>query len=221
MRLYSRCLCLLFALCFNFSMMTSALAQEALPQSTPNTETASAPNALLQQQLFLPKIVTLVAQNDEVKGLSLDGCMLTSQEMAIAEYLRGDAGQKRSALHCNQILTQVAQERAQDMAERGYFGHVNPDGDGPNYLLLQAGYPLPDWYTPARNSNMVESIAGGYADATSAWQGWMNSNSHKAHILGQNDFYAAQQEYGIGHFELPGSPLGHYWVIITAPAPSN
>ena len=102
------------------------------------------------------------------------------------------------------------------MGTRAYFSHTNPDGYGPNYLVQQAGYALPNWYSQELDANNIESIAAGYGTASAAWEGWMNSTGHRTHILGLDSFWAEQTDYGIGYAYIPGSPYGHYWVVITA-----
>lgn len=115
------------------------------------------------------------------------------------------------------IIENLARARAKDMADRGYFAHVNPDGNAVNYLLRQAGYVLPTWWPTARDLNYCESIAAGYADAASTWTAWMNSPEHKSHLLAQNSFFTSETHYGVGFYQKPGSQYEYYWVVITAP----
>lgn len=143
-------------------------------------------------------------------------CALNAQEQQIARFLFQSPQQQRLALTCHPLLARVARERAQDMAQRDYFGHTNPDGFGPNYLVRQTGYRLPAYYNPAPEANNIESIGGGYTTSEEAWQGWMNSPGHRTHLLGLHPFYAEQIEYGIGYAYAPASSWGHYWVVITA-----
>jgi uncharacterized protein YkwD len=143
-------------------------------------------------------------------------CQLNEYETRIAELMQTHPEQQRASLTCDPILAQVARERAVDMATRNYFDHTNPDGFGPNYLVRQAGYPLPSWYDTAPNANNVESIAAGYSTPDAAWQGWMGSTPHRTHLLGLDPFWAAQIEYGIGYAYNPASDYDHYWVVITA-----
>jgi hypothetical protein len=145
-----------------------------------------------------------------------DACQLSPAEARIVELMQTHPEQMRPGLTCDPILATVARERAQDMATRGYFGHVNPDGYGPNCLVIMAGYPLPAWYAPCPDGNNIESIAGGYSTPDAAWQGWMNSTGHRTHLLGLSSFFAEQIEYGIGYVYDPDSQYGHYWVAITA-----
>lgn len=138
------------------------------------------------------------------------------QEQQLSALLTDAAGQKRKSLSPSSILARVARERARDMARRGYFDHVNPDGEGPNYLATQAGYHLAPIYGKARNGNNIESIGAGPASAEDAWQLWMNSPGHKAHLLGLESFYQDQTEYGVGYAADPSSPYRHYWVVLIA-----
>src|SRR3954470_5239420 len=82
---------------------------------------------------------------------------LTPQEQAIADKMVNSPEQHRPFMVLDPILTQVARSRAMDMATRGYFDHVNPDGKGANYLIEQAGYKLPDWWGDSESANYVES----------------------------------------------------------------
>ncbi len=167
------------------------------------------------QLLYLPVVTNIItnANNITIKTIR---CLPNENEAKFAELLSNDPGQKRAWLICNPLLAQVAHERAMDMALRAYISHVNPDGYGPNYLVRQSGYVLPDYYGKAPTDNNIESIAAGYSSADEAWAGLLNSAPHRSHVLGTDKFYAAQTEYGIGCVQLDSSPYGYYWVIITA-----
>ena len=159
--------------------------------------------------LFLPQISN---SNNVVTAT----CNATPEEAAIAELFLNDALQGRSAAACNPVLTDVARQRAADMAERGYFDHVNPDGTGPNSLVRSAGYRLPAYYDQSAAGNNVESIAAGFSMADAAWIGWMNSPHHRSHALAEEPFFVDQTDYGIGYYYDPDSYYHHYWVLLTA-----
>ncbi|MFN2203984.1 MAG: CAP domain-containing protein [Caldilineaceae bacterium] len=144
-------------------------------------------------------------------------CALNVQEGLLLEYMRRDEQQQRGRLHCNPILSQVARAHAQDMAQRRYFDHVNPDGSGPNFLVTQAGYKLPDWYPEARDANNLESIGAHFATAEKVWTAWTNSPGHRLHVLGLDSFWAEHTEIGVGYYFDENSEYGAYWVLITAP----
>jgi uncharacterized protein YkwD len=130
--------------------------------------------------------------------------------------MRNDPQQQRSSLICNAILVQVAREKALDMATRGYFGHTNPDGYGPNFLVEQAGYLLPSYYNHTPSGNNIESLAGGYSNADDVWQAWIGSSTHRTHVLGEHPFFAEQVDYGVGHIYDAASSHKHYWVLLSA-----
>jgi uncharacterized protein YkwD len=143
-------------------------------------------------------------------------CQLNQHEAAVETLLRHDSGQQRTEMNCNVTLAKVARERAKDMADRDYFGHTNPDGYGPNYLVQSAGYELPSYYGQSISANNVESIAAGHATADAVWSAWMASEKHREHLLAENDFYREQIDYGIGFAQREGAAYQYYWVVITA-----
>jgi uncharacterized protein YkwD len=144
----------------------------------------------------------------------------TVREAEMAALLTGSA-QRRPRLTWNPILAKVARERAWDMATRGYFSHVNPDGVGPNTLVERAGYRLPAAYDHGLAGNNIESAAEGYASAAAAWRHWMASGRHRAHLLGTGANFDRQTEFGIGYAMRPGSRFVSYWVVLIAePAPA-
>lgn len=71
-------------------------------------------------------------------------------------------------------LMQAAQEKAEDMALRGYFSHTSPDGRSP-WAWLQA-----DGYSYIR---AAENLALNSGSALSIEQAWMQSPPHRANIL--------------------------------------
>jgi uncharacterized protein YkwD len=185
-----------------FSILALMIFMAAMPQTI---DAQSAPQTT--QTVYLPLIVYSPVASD---------CQLTAEEQQVLNLLKEHPEQARGTIICHPLLEAVARARAQDMAERDYFDHVNPDGYGPNYLVNAAGYPLPGYYPLQENSNSIESIAGGYSTADDMWEGLLNSPAHRMHVLGQHQFYAEQVEVGIGHVYMSDSDLGHYWVIISA-----
>jgi hypothetical protein len=141
------------------------------------------------------------------------------REAELAAILVGDPGQRRARMVRNALLDSVARGRARDMAARGYFSHVNPDGIGANTLLEAAGHRLPAHYDHSPAGSNIESAGAGppYARAQTAWRAWMGSPPHRTHLLGLNPTFAAQTEFGIGYVWRPQSREGHYWVVLIAP----
>ena len=77
-------------------------------------------------------------------------------------------------LKVNDLLTQAAELKALDMAEKGYFAHTSPEGRTPWYWLEQVGY---------KYSSAGENLAVNFYDSEDVDQAWMNSPTHKANII--------------------------------------
>lgn len=92
-----------------------------------------------------------------------------------------------ATLTMNDKLRSVARAHSEDMRDRDFFSHTNPDGKSPFDRLNDAGITY---------STAGENIAynSGYSDpANQAHNQWMNSPGHKANIL--NSSYT---QIGIG-----------------------
>lgn len=74
----------------------------------------------------------------------------------------------------NPLLSAAAQAAAEDMATRGYFAHVSPDGKDPWHWLNQAGYAY---------SYAGENLAINFTDSENAQTAWMASPTHRANIV--------------------------------------
>jgi hypothetical protein len=88
-----------------------------------------------------------------------------------------------NALEINPLLTLAAQHKASDMLDKGYFDHTSPDGRQPWDFIQAEGYQ----YIYAG-----ENLAMDYLDASSMFQGWMNSPAHRSNIL-----FPDYQEIGV------------------------
>lgn len=168
-------------------------------QATPNLQTA-------QSSLFLP----LISNNPSTETPQM-GWQPNLQEQQLATLFVNDPEQHRQNPTRQDILSHVARARAEDMAERNYFSHTDPDGHEANFLVEQADYQLPDYYP--NNGNNIESIGLNFTTAAAAWQAWKDSPGHRVHVLGEDPFYAEQTDYGFGYAARADR---HYWVVITA-----
>lgn len=80
-------------------------------------------------------------------------------------------------LKTNLLLTEAAQEKANDMAQKGYFAHTSPEGITPWYWIDKVGYQ----YIYAG-----ENLAINFSDSKDVVDAWMNSPSHRSNILNGN-----------------------------------
>lgn len=73
------------------------------------------------------------------------------------------------------VLTAVAEAKAADMAEKGYFAHVSPEGLTPWHWFKQEGYQF---------AYAGENLAIDFSESPDVVRAWMQSPTHRANILG-------------------------------------
>lgn len=73
------------------------------------------------------------------------------------------------------ILTQVAEAKADDMAEKGYFAHTSPEGLTPWHWFKEKGYAF---------TYAGENLAVDFSESSAVQRAWMNSPTHRANIVG-------------------------------------
>ena len=96
----------------------------------------------------------------------------------LVELANGD--RQSTALHPlvpNAALQAAAQEKANDMAIKGYFAHTSPEGITPWYWFERVGYTF---------SYAGENLAVNFSDSKDVDSAWMNSPGHRANILNKN-----------------------------------
>ena len=107
--------------------------------------------------------------------------IIPSDVVSFANEARMSVGLR--ALTPNSVLTQAAEYKAQDMIEHDYFAHTSPAGVEPWFWFQKAGYQ----YKAAG-----ENLAINYTDAREQHTAWMQSETHRANILGEQ-----YQEIGV------------------------
>ncbi|MBQ8563178.1 MAG: hypothetical protein IJ443_04740 [Firmicutes bacterium] len=129
---------------------------------------------------------------------SQNGGSRASQVVSLVNQERQEAG--LGSLKADSELTRLAQLKAEDMAEKGYFSHTSPTYGSAFDMMKSAGYS----YRTAG-----ENIAKGQKTAEAVMNGWMNSSGHRANILG-----SGYTKIGVGYATNgSGTP---YWVQIFA-----
>lgn len=121
----------------------------------------------------------------------------TTQAEAILKLVnqeRAKAG--LTALELSSKLTEIANIKARDMADKNYFAHESPTYGTPFQMLKHFGVS----YTYAG-----ENIAAGQKSAEEVMNSWMNSSGHRANILNEN-----YTQLGVGFTR--GGEYGTEWV---------
>jgi uncharacterized protein YkwD len=93
-------------------------------------------------------------------------------------------------------LEAAAQQHADDMANRDFFSHTNPNGVTASQRTAAAGY----------GAQTGENISAGYASLESAMQGWLSSPGHCANIMS-----TSYKHYAVACSVNKSSSYGTYW----------
>ena len=118
-----------------------------------------------------------------------------------------------SNLQWNDSLAAVAERKVFSMARKGYFAHVDPQGNGINYYVNKA-YPLSDDMLKNKKQSELEAIEGGAPSGEVAIKNIITDKAHMGEdgrklLLGEGDFNASLTEVGIGYLHGTGSTK--YW----------
>ena len=122
--------------------------------------------------------------------------VVTSNLISLTNEDRSDNG--LGTLTVNPQLTAAAQAKADDMAAKGYFAHVSPDGRTSWTWFKEAGYSF---------SYAGENLAVDFTDSSNVNQAWLNSPTHRANIM--NSHFS---EIGIATAE--GEYEGHKTIFV-------
>ncbi|TWH46852.1 CAP domain-containing protein [Sporomusa sp. KB1] len=102
---------------------------------------------------------------------------LTADEAKAFQLLNADrAANGLPALKINMSLVRLAENYGQDMINRNYFSHYNPEGQSPFDRMKQAGIS----YSAAGENLAINS------NVTAAEKAFMSSSGHRANILNSN-----------------------------------
>ncbi|NBE53840.1 CAP domain-containing protein [Streptomyces boluensis] len=112
-----------------------------------------------------------------------------AEVLALVNQERAQAG--CSPVRADAALADLAGDFSEDMAERGFFDHTDPDGATPWDRAEKAGV-----------ANLGgENIARGQANAQSVMDSWMDSPGHRANILN-----CEYKTLGVGAHFASGGP---------------
>lgn len=112
-----------------------------------------------------------------------------SHQTLLSETNKERARANISDLSLNQLLSNAAQAKAEDMAARDYWSHNTPDGQEPWIFVTGAGYEY---------KKAGENLAYGFRSSETTVGGWMNSQTHKENML--DPVYT---EVGFGYANAP------------------
>lgn len=121
---------------------------------------------LLLQALYLGQTQLVFKQTDFLAAV-LPGALIS---LTNEDRIENGVG----TLEEDEALSRIAQRKAEDMAERGYFSHDTPEGHEPWWWLEQAGY---------KYKHAGENLAVNFTDSEEVEEAWMDSPTHRANIV--------------------------------------
>lgn len=161
----------------------------------------------------LVKLALLITCGNLAAQQSTLLCGNGEQARKLAELIINSHAQQREHIYCDPLLSQLAEEKAQEMARFNLVSHTI--SVGANQRLKEGGYPLPRYY-PLFWANNVEAIQGGASHAEQVFDEFMQSRGHRTHLMGEHPFYRSQSHIGIAHIRSPHSAHLDYWVVYIA-----
>jgi len=115
------------------------------------------------------------------RGASDETTSLDAQESAFLDLLNGYRSEHgRSTLVNCVALSRAAQGHSEDMRDRMFFDHTNPDGDSAWERTCAACY---EHGCTVYSTELTENIAGGFGSADAVFAGWMASSGHNRNML--------------------------------------
>lgn len=151
-------------------------------------------NTRLTQALAvaLTTAVTFISFFGAVPAQAQTTSLTRSGIVALANTDRASAGEHKVAE--DWLLDAAAQAKANDMAAKGYFSHVDPSGNQPWMWFKKFGY----YYWGA-----AENLAVNFYSNSAVNTAWMNSPSHRENLL--NGSYS-RMGIGIAQGTYNGQP---------------
>ncbi|MFM9366534.1 CAP domain-containing protein [Streptomyces sp. Da 82-17] len=175
------------------SKTSSSPSRTAKPSKTPSPEKSTPAGGTTEKKTTEPTTEAPAKPEASVPAKPSqspdDGQGAEAEVLSLVNQERAQAG--CSPVKADPALADLAADFSQDMAERGFFDHTDPDGNTPWDRAEKAGV-----------SNLGgENIARGQANAQSVMDSWMNSPGHRANILN-----CEYKTLGVGAHFASGGP---------------
>jgi len=122
-------------------------------------------------------------------------------------------------LHWNDTLAKVAEAKAYDMANRNYYGHIDPDGFGINHFIDKAGYKLNPKWTITKSDNYFESLTANISTGKEAIKYLVKDSitpslGHRKHLLGLDSWNSTLTDIGIGFVRRDSGSIYQTYICV-------
>ena len=116
------------------------------------------------------------SSNTSLSGTSVNFSGLEAEILNLINSTRAAHG--LSILSPNQMLTDLARLRSNDMVSRNYFSHYTPDGQNIKNIFSQYGVSYKNF-----GENLGNASPANYGSPQAFLNAWMNSPSHRDNML--------------------------------------
>jgi uncharacterized protein YkwD len=154
--------------------MRTSVQRKKVIRNTPAARTGVSADVLIGITLVL---VLLATATQQLFVRNPDFVAAVVRSVIVEKTNDNRLQEAQGELRVSPLLQIAAQGKAQDMARKGYFAHVSPEGRTPWYWFDLVGY---------RFSHAGENLAVRFTDSASVVRAWMNSAGHRANILNGN-----------------------------------
>lgn len=129
---------------------------------------------------------------------SVDGFMPYVEQLIFDKVNEEREKENIPSLENNQTMNEYARTKSQDMGDRSYFSHENPEGDSMNTFMQQDGVYYQSWgeniaYIGDHTNESLEEVAEQFMS------NWMNSSGHHENILSTNFSSIGVGVYRVGN----------------------
>lgn len=159
--------------------------------------------------LLLTVTAASVLASEPVQVTEAQVCGLNSQATELAQLIKQHPSQKRPLLQCDQLLSSIAQQRAEALATNRADPNVTP-----NQYVIKSGFRVPNYYPVT--GNQVEAVAKEYKQAEAALKYLNESGKHHNHVMGKGDFFSLQSQLGVGFYAAQDATEHDQWVVLMA-----
>ena len=122
--------------------------------------------------------------NDGYQNQSYDSNFMAEVESMIFSKVNEERSKNGLApLTYNSTMEHYARIKSQDMGDRGYFDHNNPEGELITAQMQRDGVSYRSW---GENIAYIGGVSDVAALANQFMTNWMNSSGHRANILSSN-----------------------------------
>ena len=121
-------------------------------------------------------------------------CGQNEHAQKLALLIMGHESQQRTKLQCNELLADIAAQRAMELLDGSMSDDLTP-----NQILTKNGFRFASFYPPV--GNQVEAVTEEEETPENAIEYLARSYKHRDLVLGKGEFFSRQTQMGVGYYK--------------------